>query len=237
MSFLSIYLVNAETVRSGEVLLQTISEAIEPVARQAGKQLNLVRVRTGAPTGAADLVVTFVARTPSPAVGQDRDVQSLRFGEQFIGSSRIGLILGDEGGGNVYLSAILEMRVGGRPQRLGPDPTDIDYGRAIESVFVAGEPDLARCAGNVAVHELGHMIAALPHSPDPRNFMSTGGAVRSRTRQNLRWYWAGRKSFSAAQSNQLVDAIRRGNFRGGMRVSTIAAPRGPASRGRAPGRP
>ncbi|AUX38943.1 uncharacterized protein SOCE26_003240 [Sorangium cellulosum] len=224
MTDFNIILRDPHRVRPTDVLIRTVTEAFEGLAEEAGRPLNVV---AGSPMSGAplddQLAITFVGNR-------------LRLGERFIGGSNIGLILGDEGGAAVYVGALLEMRVGGGPRGVlvpsryrGGSPLDreparleIDYMSQTEPVFENGEPELARAAGNVAAHELGHMLARLGHELDLGNYMADGSAFLRRfpspTRRDLRWFWSGRKSWDPAQRQRLVRVIRSGRIEGGLQA-------------------
>jgi hypothetical protein len=206
-------LVRASLVRPTQRLMEIVERTLAPLVSRAGKTLILSRPDTAS---AAELQIHFVSRADSP----------VRMGEQFIGQGPVRLIFGDEGGGNVFVGAMEELRVGGVAQAPQTGPLASrglarDYAATVQSVFRNGEPAFAQFAANVAIHEMGHIIAALPHSSAFSNYMATGQSVPAgdaRTLAGMRSFWAGAKSFDAAQVARLVPRIASGNFAGGMRV-------------------
>jgi hypothetical protein len=198
----TLVLVDVGMVRRAKVLEQTIQDALGSLARRAGRELEIAR-SLGMTVG--DLTLTF-----------DRSVRETR---------PCGLlILGNEGGGDVFVGAMEDLRVCGGPQG---DPGDPDYASQIERVFDPDEPEFARAVGNTAVHELGHMIAKLEHTEDPNNFMYSVGSLGAnlprerRTRAAMRRHWARRLSFTDDQAKRLVCAMQTGYFAGGMRSKSI----------------
>jgi hypothetical protein len=213
-------------VRPTDLLVDTVGGALEPIVSRAGKSLRIWRSTDVSPS--ADLEIVFVSRAHSP----------VRLGEQFIGDGPIRLILGDEGGGSVYVGTLAEMRVGGRPEvGLGRPGTGLGgarlaYAPTLESVFVPGEREFAMAAANIALHEAGHMIAALEHSRDMSNYMVDGHAMPSggwRTRANLRWFWSSAKTYSEEQARRMADAIEAGHLLGGSSISVHPAGVSPGS--------
>jgi len=187
---------------------ETIAEAFAPLARRAGRELDLGRRPPG------DLLLSF-----GPGGGESRPCALL--------------ILGNEGGGDIFVGAHRDLRVCGLPERL-PDPSglglsdEVSYAPQIERVFDDDEPEFGRFVGNTAVHELGHMIATLEHTNDPDNYMLSVGRTGAnlprerRNRTSMRFHWAGTKSFTSDQADRLVGAIRTGQYLGGMRVTPVS---------------
>jgi hypothetical protein len=194
-----IVLENVGIVPRAKIVEDTIGQAIEPSAQGAGRQLRLTRSPPG------DLGLDF-----DPG-GSERQPCAL-------------LILGNEGGGEIFVGAHRDLRVCSGPQGAPQDPEGIDHVSQFENVFDPQEPEFARFVGGTAVHELGHQIAQLPHITDRHNFMDSGAQRGAnlprhlRTRDLMRRHWSEQKSFSSGQIQQLQDAIRTGQFAGGMRV-------------------
>lgn len=227
-------LVGATLVRPTDVLVGIIEGALAPIAAQAGRTLNLWRPESAAGAAGAELTLTFVSRSAVP----------VRLGEQFVGSGPIRLIFGDEGGGSVFVGSMLELRVGGPPRLTATPPgagfrhrgadwhevphrgLQRDYFANARSVFSNGERAFAEFAANVALHEAGHIVAALPHSTDIFNYMVDGQAMRPgawRSWENVRRFWSGHKTFDDVQATQLAEHIASGSFAGGMTTSTAEA--------------
>jgi hypothetical protein len=217
-------LLHASRVRPTDTLIQQMQDTIAPLAAQAGKDLVLWRPETIEGAAGADITLRFVSRHEAP----------LRLGEQFIGTGSVGLILGDEGGGNIYVGALEEFRVGGRPERYAipsarsrvpgvtglepPVPTLGAYLGVVATVFSNGEPEFAQFAANVALHEFGHVVASLEHTTDISNYMVTGRSEPFRARRTLasaRRFWSDRKTFNEEQVARLVANIAAGTISGG----------------------
>jgi hypothetical protein len=184
MSAFTILLDNLQIVRTPHVVEEVVRIAYGPIAQSANRSLVLTR------SGEADVALYFdPGGEASAACGL--------------------LILGDEGGGNIWVGACRDLRVCGDNPR-----SRTDY------VFEPNEVAFGRCVGNVAVHELGHIIATLPHHTNPNNFMHTGSHIPrgQRTRDNMRGHWAGRKSFNREQIASLAAAIRANVFTGGVQI-------------------
>ena len=122
------------------------------------------------------------------------------------------LIFGNCGGGDIWVGACQDLRVCSENSQTH-----------LQHVFSPGEVAFGRFVGNVAVHELGHMIASLSHSSYRHNFMYTGYPFprNLRTRENLRRHWAGRFSFDTRQIDSLALAIRTNTFSGTMEVAYV----------------
>jgi len=68
---------------------------------------------------------------------------------------------------------------------------------------------LAHALANTAMHELGHFIADLDHSPDSRNYMITGALPpEQKTLRSQREFYAGQQSFTLEQREKLVAQLR-----------------------------
>jgi hypothetical protein len=231
MPYFNVALVGAARVRPTAQLVEIIRGVLEPLTERAGKTLNLWTPADATGATRAELALNFSSRSADPV--------ELRFGEQFIRPGPIGLILGIEGGAEILVGALEELRVGvprrgrgaatgrfrepgiiGREVRYGG--LERDYFTSARSVFTNGEPEFARFAANVALHETGHIVAALPHSTDMFNYMATGEAMPEgdwRSWENVRRFWSGRKTFNEAQSTQIIEHIASGSFAGGGVIS------------------
>ncbi|HEY9206912.1 MAG TPA: DUF4157 domain-containing protein [Candidatus Methanoperedens sp.] len=190
---LTIVLSGLSHVRPSHEVVETIREAIEPLSRQVGREL---RFR---PSGSGDISLAFDAG--------GNESRPCGF-----------LILGVEGGGDIFVGAHEDLRVCCGPI-FDPITREIDYITQILRVFEPDEAEFGRFVGNTAVHELGHIMSQLDHVSSRDNFMATGNLPRNmRTQQNMRRYWAGRKTFSSDQITRLVQAIRNNQFTGGMQL-------------------
>jgi hypothetical protein len=180
MDDFTILLEDLGIIHTPGVVQAVIRNALGPIARDAGRNLRLVL------TGSADISLAF-----DPG-GQASTPCGL-------------LILGNEGGGDIWVGACQDLRVCNDNPR-----TRLQY------VFSPNEIPFGRFVGNVAVHELGHMIAGLPHSSDRHNFMHFGIPIprHLRTRDNMRRHWAGRFRFNQAQIQSLRSAIQINTFTG-----------------------
>jgi hypothetical protein len=232
MTYFNVALVGTARVRPTALLVEIIRGTLESLTVRAGKTLNLWTPESTSGAASAELALNFSPRSADPV--------ELRFGDQFIRPGPIGLILGIEGGAEVLVGALEELRIGG-PPRLAPsvaserfrqpgpvgrevphDGLERDYFSHVQSVFFNGEPDFARFAANVALHEIGHIVAALPHSSDMFNYMATGDAMPQgdwRSWENVRRFWSGRKTFDEAQATQIIGHIASGSFAGGGVIS------------------
>jgi hypothetical protein len=191
----TITLSGISNVQPSQVVQATIREAIEPLTQQASRVL---RFR---PSGTGDLTLTF-----DPGGHESRPCGLL--------------ILGIEGGGDIFVGAHEDLRVCCGPLRDPQNPGEIDYVTQILLVFDDGESAFGRFVGNTAVHELGHMMAQLDHTSFRGNFMYSGNLPRNmRTLESMRRHWAGHKSFSSDQSCRLIEAIRTNSFTGGMQIT------------------
>jgi hypothetical protein len=178
---------------------ETIREAMEPLARAAGKRLRL------SPGGQGDVTLMFAGGGESRPCG--------RF-----------LILGMEGGGSIFVQAHADVRVCCGPIR-DPSTGEIDYTTQIRRVFDDSETGFGRFIGNTAVHELGHLMANLSHTSTMSNFMYSGARYGAglppsmRTRDRLRRHFSAHLNFNAVQQRQLAATIRANRFLGGMQIN------------------
>lgn len=189
-------------VRPARAVIETVREAFDPLARQAGRTLVIRR----SPPGDVDLVFDTGGHETRPC--------GL-------------LILGNEGGGDIFVGAHEDLRVCSGPQGDPSSPNGLDYTSQIVRVFDEEEPIFGRFVGNTAVHELAHIMAQVAHTGDRSNFMfsvgSTGGNLPRglRTRETMRQHWAGRKTFDQSQAQALITSIRNRQFTGGMRIQPV----------------
>jgi hypothetical protein len=187
------------------VVEDTIRQAIEPIANAAGRQLQFAR----RPPGDLSLLFDLGGRGSGPCTL---------------------LILGNEGGGEIFVGAHEELRVCSGPQGTPDNP---DYVSQLERVFSRGEAEFARFVGNTAVHELAHLMVQMPHTSDRGNFMHSHPRLGAnlpqnlRTLQSMRRHWAGTKTFTAGQILLLQEAIRTGRFTGGMTTTHVPPPTPP----------
>jgi hypothetical protein len=202
---LNLLLENGWRVRPTKVMVDTIRTALGPLAVRAGRELQ-INVGQGILSWQADLTLDF-----DPGGRETRPCAGI-------------LILGNEGGGEIYVGAHESLRLCNGPQGDPRDPGGIDYASQLQHVFENGEPEFARFVANTCVHELGHDMAQLPHTADPDNFMFASRRLGAnlprerRTIQAMRRHWAGPKSFTPTQQQALVCAMQTGNFPGGMRL-------------------
>ena len=188
----------------------TITDAFGPLAKAAGRELKLVRRAPG------ELLLDF----DSGGAGARPCAWT---------------VLGNEGGGEIFVGAHRDLRVCGSPERV-PDPSglqltdELDYQPAIDFVFDENEKEFGRFVGNTAVHELGHMIAKLPHTSDKDNYMFAVGKTGAnlpqslRTRAAMRLHWGSPMTFNSGQADQLTKAIGIGQFSGGMQTTPVNTP-------------
>jgi len=203
---LTIELEDGGLVRRADVIVQTIRDAFAPIAAQAGRKLQ-IHLGRGIATGRGDLNLHF-----DPGGREMRPCAGI-------------LILGNEGGGEIFVGAHESLRVCSGPIQSVDDPSDIDYVSQLQHVFENGETEFARFVGNTCVHELAHIVAQIEHTADPDNFMFSVGSLGGnlprdrRTLESMRRHWAGPKTFNAAQIKKMVCAMHTGFFSGGMRIS------------------
>lgn len=120
-------------------------------------------------------------------------------------------VLGEDGGGNIWVRAHRELRVCGKA-----DPAT---GKRDTRRFLTNDVLLGRALANTAMHELGHFIADLDHTSDMQNYMMTLGLPKDkRTLRTQRETWAGHQSFNDAQKQKLVTQLKKREWLGDMKV-------------------
>jgi OmpA family len=192
-------------VRPTWALIETVRNAFEPLATRAGRELR-ISVGRGIVDQSGDLTLDF-----DPGGRETRPCAGI-------------LILGNEGGGNIFVGAHESLRVCGGVRGDPRDPGGVDFTSQLEHVFENGEVEFAQFVGNTCVHELAHLMTQMEHTSDPENFMFSVGSLGAnlprerRTLESMRRHWGGRKSFNTQQQNKLVCAMRTGNFPGGIRI-------------------
>jgi hypothetical protein len=199
---LRIVLENVGIVRPRAVVEQTIIDAFHPAAVLAGREIELAY----SPPGDAELTFDRGGRATRPC----------------------GLmILGNEGGGDIFVGAHADLRVCGTPE-MDPATGGVDHASPrLEHVFDPAEPAFGRFVGGTAVHELGHVMAQLPHTADRGNYMHSEGSLGAnlpehlRTLETMRRHWGGTKTFSGSQIRLLAQAMMAGPFKGGMKTQGV----------------
>lgn len=179
MSYFNVFLENLVVVRTPRVVENVIRNVLGPIAQAANRPLRFV-----SNSHISDISLYFHSGMPMGP-----------------------LILGNEGGGEVFVGACANLRVG------GSNPRTRD-----QLVFTRNTVEFGRFIGNVAVHELGHQMASLEHVSYRHNFMHSGTPIPAHQRsiQSMQQHWAGRFSFNASQTRRLREAIRTNNFTGGI---------------------
>jgi hypothetical protein len=237
MPSFEIDLVFTYRVSPRNVVLQVIHDAFVSIAAAAGKDLVITSREHSRETGGyveIQFVYEHMRIFPNGGFqGIPSGVQMMRRPDTSIGLTshaqvlrNARLTLGNEGG-SVFVHAILELRVGGGPRysrRTTYHPYSVrpetDFVSCTRPLFIPGERAFARCAGNVAVHEIAHQLGIHEHSRDPRNFMATGQAIGGlmyyNRREHLRRFWSGTKNFSTSQRVLLIESIRVGGHAGGF---------------------
>lgn len=215
-------LVFSYRVHPVNTVMHVVQEALRPIATEAGKRLlvNTMREPRGLPN-VPEIIFVYEHYRTGP--GGETGIPA---GATFIPSAN--WILGNEGG-TVWVNKILELRVNGGPQysrnvSFSPYNSEARFDHMTQTapIFVQGEVEYARCAGNVAVHELAHQFGITTHSTNPSNFMAQGRSLGplylSLRREQLRQFWSETKQFDDAQRSTIRDTIRRGVMPGGVAV-------------------
>jgi len=159
---------------------------LEPLCREAGKTLTITK---GSRRG--DLNIEFDSETDT----------SSKLGC----ASPLGSILGLDGGEDVFVRAHRDLTVCGPVDK----KTNRRDNRRILTTSWLLEPALA----TTALHELGHIIAALDHFEDPMNIMNTGASrpkVADRTLRKEREFWAANSTFNDDQKKKLIEHFKSG---------------------------
>jgi hypothetical protein len=169
-------------------IIVNIRNEIGPLVKNAGKTLVITtRIHYG-----DDLSLNFDSET-----------------DMTLRSNPCHSILGNEGGGEIFVRATRELRVCG--------PIDPRSGKQDIRRFLNAPWLLGSALANVAIHELGHCVAQLKHVSDDTNYMRTGGLpVEKRNMASSREYWAGKKMFSSDQKERLIAQFKEENWLGGM---------------------
>jgi hypothetical protein len=111
-------------------------------------------------------------------------------------------LLGEDGGGRIWVRSHRELRVCGR--------TNPATGKPDTRRFLTTDLLLARALANTIMHELGHFIANLKHSSDIGNYMMTGELPKDQqTLSSQRKTFAGHQSFTANQRAALVTQLHK----------------------------
>lgn len=151
----------------------------EPIVNEAGKRL---RITTGRHHG--DLNLTFTA----DPWAERRQLCTDGW-------------LGDDGATTVSIGGHRAIRV---CSAANPETQKRDIRRVLTNHWL-----MAHAMANTAMHELGHFIADLDHSPDPTNYMVTGGLpVAQKNIRSQREFFAGQQSFTPEQRQKLVAQLR-----------------------------
>lgn len=128
-------------------------------------------------------------------------------------NSKLGNILGEEGGESVFVRAHQDLRVCGP---VDPKTGNRDTRRILTTSWLLG-PALA----TTGLHELGHFIAQLDHFEDPMNIMNTGKSqpkLEDRTLKSQREFWAANSTFNDDQKKKLIAQLAAGVWLGGMTI-------------------
>jgi hypothetical protein len=186
------------------IVVSEITRVFTPIAKQAGRTLDVAhgavlpqnRARSDSKS---DLVLSFIYTKPLPLPG--KIVQSPSGYYEWFGNTD----------GSVFIYAIRNFRMGGgpRPNPARPRVHPTDYYYQIQRVFNTNKL-VAKAAAVTAVHELGHMIAKLPDTIIPTNFMFAGRPGGTLKARQLRL--AGSKAFTSEQIRKLAEAIKTGKL-------------------------
>jgi len=121
-------------------------------------------------------------------------------------------VLGEDAMGVIWVRAHREARVCGK--------TDPSTGKRDTRRFITNDVLLGRALANSAIHELGHFIADLDHSPDMTNYMMTGGIPKDqRTLRSQRQTWAAHQSFNPEQRKKLMTQLKKREWLGDFQVT------------------
>jgi hypothetical protein len=127
--------------------------------------------------------------------------------------SKLGNILGEEGGESVFVRAHQDLRVCG--------PIDSSTGSRDTRRILTASWLLGPALATTGLHELGHFIAQLEHFEDPMNIMNTGKSqpkLADRTLKTQREFWAANSTFNDNQKQKLIAQLKTGVFLGGMSI-------------------
>lgn len=187
-------------VRNTRVLIERVESELRPIAQRAGRTLKVTRSILGNSEG--DVTLTFNRG------GHETRPCGVLF-------------LGEEGGGNIWVGAHEDLRVCGSPRLTDQG---VDYVPTIQRAFDPEEPLFAHFVANTVLHEIGHILASLPHTSDPDNYLFSKGSTGAnlpravRNRDRMREHFAGKKSYSAEQIRKMACAIRSAHYAGGMQL-------------------
>jgi hypothetical protein len=172
-------------------IIWIIRVELGPIVRDAGLKLRIIpAIHTR-----GDLNIDFDSESPPP-------VKVCR-----------GAVLGEDGGGVIWVRAHQELRVCGKAN---PATGKRDTRR-----FLTDNVLLGRALSNTVMHELGHFIADLHDmSSDTQNYMMTTPAIPKdkRTLGTLRQIWARKQSFNAEQRQKLVTQLKKREWLGDMQI-------------------
>src|SRR5687768_5801444 len=117
MTYFNVALVGAARVRPIVLMVEIVRGVLQSLAERAGKTLKLWTPASVSGATSAQFALSFSPRVADPI--------ELRFGAEFIRPGPLGLILGIEGGVEVLVGALEELRMGeelpmGGPPQLAP---------------------------------------------------------------------------------------------------------------------
>jgi hypothetical protein len=203
-------LVGADRVRPTPALIATILGAFDPIARAAGRQLQVITGPAPARVPPSNVFRLNFALTTSAAARRTLGYDSGAGRSICMRGLNRPVALGEEGGGSVFVDVILDFRVGGGAQMTGTmlrNPS-VNYGAQAELVFENNDPVFARAVGATAIHELGHMIGRLGDTADATNFMGPASDRRAAGNRELIRRTMSEKSFTPAQAARLQSPFR-----------------------------